>query len=89
MPMFELLSNMIVWTSLGGAVVVIGIAVADAIIKVAATLSVRNITLPVPAPAKPTDVCRYCGFKLTESKCGHCGGSNPQFAKVEEGETTQ
>lgn len=60
------------------------IAAISAVIKVAAEASVRNVTFPVPAAATPTDVCRYCGFKIAESKCGHCGGSNPQFVKVEE-----
>jgi hypothetical protein len=81
--MFELLSNLIVYGSLGGAVVVTVIAAISAVIKVAAEASVRNVTFPVPAAATPTDVCRYCSFKIAASTCDYCGGSNPQFVKVE------
>lgn len=81
--MLELVSNLIVYGTLGGVVLIISITVASAIIKVAAAASVRNLPITMTNAAKPTDVCQYCGFKLAESKCGHCGGSNPQFVKVE------
>lgn len=81
--MFELITNLIVYGSLVGSAVVIVMAVISVCIKVVAVASVRNVTFPVPAAAKPTDVCLYCGYKLRDFKCGHCGGSNPQFAKVE------
>jgi hypothetical protein len=81
--MFELVTNLIVYGTLGGVVLIVTVTVASVIVKVAARLSVRNLPLSMPHAAVPTDVCRYCGFKLAESKCDHCGGSNPQFVTVE------
>jgi len=74
--LIALISDLIVWTALGGAVLIVALAVWKALLYVGATLSVAKAP-PEPLP-KPL-VCKYCGqpIPMLPYRCGYCGGSNP------------
>ena len=69
--MIELLANMIVWTALGGSLLITILLV----VKVSVSLLARA-SLPKTSPVVVSKerVCRYCGVILGEEhKCQNCG----------------
>ena len=70
--MLELLTNMIVWTALGGSLLITVLMV----VKVSVSLLARA-SLPKTSPVVVSKerACKYCGqvFLGSEVKCEHCG----------------
>jgi hypothetical protein len=78
--MLELLTNMIVWTALGGSVLIIIIVVVKAVATLAGRASMPE-TSPVLASKQRT--CRYCGMVLGEEhKCLNCGAVEQSIGKT-------
>jgi len=69
--MIQLIANLIVFTALGGAFVIVAVVVVKAFIALAAIGSSKG-SVSVVVSEK---VCRYCGqgFLGSEVKCEHCG----------------
>lgn len=67
--MIQLIANLIVFTALGGTLLIVIIVVVKALISLAAIGSSKG-SVSVIVSEK---VCRYCGAILTGSKCDYCG----------------
>jgi len=69
--MIELLTNMIVWTALGGSLLITVLLVVKVSVSLAARASVPKTS---PVVVSKERVCRYCGMVLGEEhKCKNCG----------------
>jgi len=70
--MIEVLTDMIVWTALGGSLLIIAIVVMKAVVSLAARASV--VEKGHPTVVSKERECRYCGMILgQEHKCSNCG----------------
>ena len=67
--MIQLIANLIVFTALGGACLIVALVIAKAVIALAAIGSSKG-SVSVVVSEK---VCPYCGAVLTGDRCDYCG----------------